>query len=248
MGAKDAAVRGDVPARGGRRAGVPLLRGQGAAATRCGPRLEVDDLTAAVDPRVTGALLELRLPHDAGSGWARCAGGWRRRSCSRRCSRPASPRRTTGTRRWSRTSRRWSWRRWPVGRRPPGARRGVLRPSPALPEEARLRRLAYLAESATHLEQLVAAAGRHGAGLAVRPGVPRVPRARDALAAGAQRRGDARRRCRRWRRRSWACRRARSPRTARTTSSSTCAARCAARRSCWSSRRRSQAASNGDRS
>jgi hypothetical protein len=91
--------------------------------------LEVDDHTGAVDPRVAGAMWELRLAHDAEEALGRCAGGSRRRSSSSRSSRRGSPRRTTGTRPWSRTSRRWIWCRW----RSETIDRRSARPSPPMP-------------------------------------------------------------------------------------------------------------------
>ena len=132
--------------------------------------------------------------------------------------------------------RRWSWRSWP-----PASDREALgegfRAFAALPEEARLRRLAYLAEAISNLEVL----NRLPEG--TEPTWLQGPEYREcderemSCVQALKARGHPGQGAGRWPRPSWACPRARCPRTATTTCSSTCAARCAARRSCWCSRR-----------
>jgi len=114
--------------------------------------VDVDDLTASLDPRVTGALLELKLPHET----ADALGEARRRLAATRLFTSLLEAGFTPENNWEEavdaTEAALELAALAgVSREELGE---AFRAFTALPEEARLRRLAYLAEAATHLEQL----------------------------------------------------------------------------------------------
>lgn len=115
--------------------------------------MDVDDLTSPFDPRVSGALLELKLPNEAND----FLGEAKRRLSAAQLFTALLEAGFTPENNWEEA----------VDSAPPaqelavvaaGSERRVLeeafRAFAALPEEARLRRLAYLAESTGHLQAL----------------------------------------------------------------------------------------------
>lgn len=115
--------------------------------------VDVDDLTGAVDPRVTGALLFLQLPHEG----AEHLGEVRRRLAAAQLFSSLLESGFTPEHNWeealeSQDAAVELAQLATQGDRP--ALSGAFQAFAALPEEARLRRLAYLAESAFNLEQL----------------------------------------------------------------------------------------------
>jgi hypothetical protein len=115
--------------------------------------LEVDDLTGAVDPRVVGAMWELRLPRDS----EEALGEVRRRLAAAQLFEALLEAGFTPDNNWDEAVEAHEAALDLVsvavgeGRERLGE---AFSAHSTLPEEARLRRLAYLAESATHLEQL----------------------------------------------------------------------------------------------
>lgn len=115
--------------------------------------LDIDDLTSSVDPRVTGALLELRLPNDVSEALVEV----RRRLAAARLFSAFIEAGFVPENNWEEAldasdgalelaSLATGADRAPLGE--------AFRTFAGLPEEARLRRLAYLAEAAGHLEEL----------------------------------------------------------------------------------------------
>jgi len=115
--------------------------------------LEVDDLTGPVDPRVAGALWELRLPRDLDEAF----GEVRRRLASTQLFSALLEAGFNPDNNWEEAVDA-SDAALELVALSVGDRRDLLAEAfsafGSLPEEARLRRLAYLAEAAMHLEQL----------------------------------------------------------------------------------------------
>lgn len=115
--------------------------------------MEVDDLTASVDPRVTGALLALKLPHET----AEALGEVRRRLAATQLFTSLLEAGFSPENNWEEAVDA-SEAALELAQLATGDARDELteafRTFTALPEEARLRRLAYLAEATAHLEQL----------------------------------------------------------------------------------------------
>ncbi len=115
--------------------------------------IEVDDATAAIDPRVAGALLELRLPHETEDA----LGEVKKRLAAAQLFSALLEAGFTPENNWEEAleSTEASLDLATVAT---GDARDALteafRAFAGLPEEARLRRLAYLAETAGHLEAL----------------------------------------------------------------------------------------------
>lgn len=115
--------------------------------------LEVDDLTASLDPRVTGALLTLRLPHEVVDH----IGEARRRLAATRLFTALLEAGFTPEHNWrealdaSESAVELAATASASG---PEGLEEAYNTFAALPEEARLRRLAYLAEAVYNLEQL----------------------------------------------------------------------------------------------
>jgi hypothetical protein len=113
--------------------------------------LEVDDLTSSVDPRTTGALLELRLPHDV----VEHAHEVRRRLSATQLYTALLEAGFNPDNNWDEALES-SEAAMELAQLATGDNREALLESfqvfAALPEEARLRRLAYLAEALSHLE------------------------------------------------------------------------------------------------
>jgi len=115
--------------------------------------LEVDDHTGAVDPRVAGAMWELRLAHNA----EEALGEVRRRLAATQLFESLLEAGFTPDNNWDEAVESHESALDLVAMAVGDDREGLGEAFSAyagLPEEARLRRLAYLAESATHLEQL----------------------------------------------------------------------------------------------
>jgi len=115
--------------------------------------LEVDDHTGAVDPRVAGAMWELRLAHNA----EEALGEVRRRLAATQLFEALLEAGFTPENNWDEAVESHESALDLVSMAVGDDREGLGEAFSAyanLPEEARLRRLAYLAESATHLEQL----------------------------------------------------------------------------------------------
>jgi Pentapeptide repeats (8 copies) len=115
--------------------------------------LEVDDLTGAVDPRVVGALWELRLPRDA----EEALGEVRRRLAATQLFEALLEAGFNPENNWEEAVDAHEAALDLVSLAVGEDRERLTASFSAhsgFPEEARLRRLAYLAESATHLEQL----------------------------------------------------------------------------------------------
>ncbi len=115
--------------------------------------LDVDDLTASVDPRVTGALLELQLTQDAGEFLSEV----RRRLAAAQLFSSLLEAGFTPENNWEEALESQE-RALELAQLATGDSREQLSEAfsayAALPEEARLRRLGYLAEAASHLEAL----------------------------------------------------------------------------------------------
>jgi hypothetical protein len=115
--------------------------------------LDVDDLTGSVDPRITGALLELRLPNDT----AESMGEVRRRLAAVRLFSALLEAGFVPDNNWEEALDA-SEPALELAAVATGNDRAALGEAfstfTALPEEGRLRRLAYLAEAAHHLEEL----------------------------------------------------------------------------------------------
>lgn len=115
--------------------------------------LEADDLTGPVDPRVAGALWELRLPRELDEAF----GEVRRRLAATQLFSALLEAGFTPDNNWEEAVDA-SEAALDLVALSVGDRRDLLTEAfsafAGLPEEARLRRLAYLAEAATHLEQL----------------------------------------------------------------------------------------------
>jgi hypothetical protein len=113
----------------------------------------VDDLTGPVDPRVAGALWELRLPRDLDEAF----GEVRRRLAATQLFSALLEAGFTPDNNWEEAVDA-SEAALELLALSVGDRRDLLGEAfsafAGLPEEPRLRRLAYLAEAATHLEQL----------------------------------------------------------------------------------------------
>lgn len=133
----------------------PLFRFSAAKVLRDSIRaeLEVDDLTGQVDPRTAGALLFLRLTQDAGE----FLGEVRRRLSAAQLFQSLLEAGFTPENNWEEALEA-SEGALELAQLATGGDREELGAAFAayagLPEEARLRRLAYLAESAAHLEEL----------------------------------------------------------------------------------------------
>ncbi|MBX5481544.1 MAG: pentapeptide repeat-containing protein [Myxococcaceae bacterium] len=115
--------------------------------------LDVDDLTGAVDPRVTGALLYLQLPNEG----VEHLGEVRRRLAAAQLFSALLEAGFTPEHNWEEALESQD-AAMDLAQLATGGDRAALSEAfsafAALPEEARLRRLAYLAESASNLEQL----------------------------------------------------------------------------------------------
>jgi hypothetical protein len=113
--------------------------------------LEVDDVTGSVDPRTTGALLELRLPHDV----VEHAHEVRRRLSATQLYTALLEAGFNPDNNWDEALES-SEAAMELAQLATGDNREALLEGfqvfAALPEEARLRRLAYLAEALSHLE------------------------------------------------------------------------------------------------
>lgn len=113
--------------------------------------LRVDDLTGAVDPRTTGALLELRLPHEVVEHTHEV----RRRLAATQLYTALMEAGFTPDNNWEEALESADTALELAQLATGGERRALLegfQVFAALPEEARLRRLAYLAEALSHLE------------------------------------------------------------------------------------------------
>ncbi|MBI3180585.1 MAG: pentapeptide repeat-containing protein [Myxococcales bacterium] len=115
--------------------------------------LEVDDLTGPVDPRIAGALLELRLPHEA----VEHGGEVRRRLAAAQLFSALLEAGFHPDNNWEEAVES-AEPALELAQAATGSDRAALlegfRAFAAIPEESRLRRLAYLAESASHFEAL----------------------------------------------------------------------------------------------
>jgi hypothetical protein len=115
--------------------------------------LEVDDLTGAIDPRTTGALLELRLPHDV----LELLPEARRRLAAAQLYSSLLEAGFTPENNWEEALESAD-AALELANQATGDDREALftgfQTYASLPEEARLRRLAYLAEGVAHLELL----------------------------------------------------------------------------------------------
>lgn len=115
--------------------------------------VEVDDLTASVDPRITGALLELKLPHETAEAMAEA----RRRLSATQLFVSLMEAGFNPDNNWEEALES-SEAALEMAQVATGGNREELgeafRAFAALPDEARLRRLAYLAEATAHLELL----------------------------------------------------------------------------------------------
>jgi hypothetical protein len=151
MGSKDAAPA----ALYLREVGVePLYRFASAKALKLAlqQEMDVDDLTASIDPRVTGALLSLQLPHEGVEHYA----STRRRLAATQLFTALLEAGFTPEHNWQEALDA-SDAALELAQAVDLSREDLeeaYRTFAALPEEARLRRLAYLAEAATNLEQL----------------------------------------------------------------------------------------------
>jgi hypothetical protein len=150
MGAKDAAVA----AMYLREAGVlPLFRFSAAKVLKDALRaeVEVDDLTGSIDPRVTGALLELRLTHEVVEHLQEA----RRRLAATQLYTALLEAGFNPENNWDEALESAD-AALELAHLATGEDRNALfegfQVFAALPEEARLRRLAYLAETVTNLE------------------------------------------------------------------------------------------------
>ncbi|NVI99823.1 pentapeptide repeat-containing protein [Myxococcus sp. AM009] len=150
MGAKDAPVA----AMYLREVGVlPLFRFSAAQVLKGALReeVEVDDLTGAIDPRTTGALLELRLTHEVVEHLQEA----RRRLAATQLYTSLLEAGFNPENNWDEALES-SDASLELAHLATGEDRNALLEGfqvfAALPDEARLRRLAYLAESVTHLE------------------------------------------------------------------------------------------------
>lgn len=133
----------------------PLFRFSAAKALREAIRaeLDVDDLTSPVDPRITGALLELQLTVDVGEFLSEV----RRRLAATQLFAALLEAGFMPENNWEEALESQD-RALELGQLATGDSREDLaeafRTYAALPEEARMRRLGYLAEAASHLEAL----------------------------------------------------------------------------------------------
>jgi hypothetical protein len=133
----------------------PLFRFSSAKALKEALRaeVEVEDLTASIDPRVTGALLELRLPHEV----VEHLGEARRRLAATQLFTALLEAGFNPENNWEEAVDSIDVSQDLAHTATAGDRQSLLeafQAFTALPEEARLRRLAYLAEAAGHLEML----------------------------------------------------------------------------------------------
>jgi len=122
--------------------------------------LEIDDLTASIDPRTAGALLELRLPHEATEYY----GEARRRLAAARLFSALLEAGFHPDNNWQEAVDASEAAIELSALATAGDRiqlEHTFRAFAGLPEEGRLRRLAYLAEATSHLEAL----GRLPAGI-----------------------------------------------------------------------------------
>jgi uncharacterized protein YjbI with pentapeptide repeats len=134
--------------------------------------IEIDDLTASIDPRTTGALLELRLPHEVAEHF----GEARRRLAAARLFSALLEAGFHPDNNWQEALEASEGAIELANLATNGERTQLengFRAFAAVPEESRLRRLAYLAESASHLEAI----GRLPAG--VEPAWLQDPEARE---------------------------------------------------------------------
>ena len=161
MGAKDA----NLAAMYLREVGVvPAFRFSAAKVLKDALReeLEVDDLTGPVDPRTTGALLELRLPHEVVEHTHEV----RRRLAATQLYTALLEAGFNPDNNWEEALES-AEPAMELAQLAAGEDRQALLEGfqvfAALPEEARLRRLAYLAEALSHLELHRPAARGHGA-------------------------------------------------------------------------------------
>jgi hypothetical protein len=115
--------------------------------------IEVDDATASVDPRIAGALLELRLPHET----EEALGEVKRRLAAAQLFTSLLEAGFLPENNWEEALESTD-ASLDLAALAAGDSRDQLTEAflafAALPEEARLRRLGYLAESATHLDAL----------------------------------------------------------------------------------------------
>lgn len=115
--------------------------------------LDVDDLTGQLDPRITGALLELKLPHET----EEALGEARRRLAATQLFSALLEAGFTPENNWEEALDA-SEPALELAQLATGGAREELteafRTFAALPDEARMRRLAYLAEAVAHLEVL----------------------------------------------------------------------------------------------
>ncbi|HEX4802995.1 MAG TPA: pentapeptide repeat-containing protein [Myxococcaceae bacterium] len=133
----------------------PLFRFSAARSLRAALRAEIDidDATAALDPRTSGALLVLRLPHEA----ADFLGEARRRLAAAHLFTSLLEAGFTPEHNWDEAIESSERAQELVATAGLGVRKDLedaFRAFSVLPEEVRLRRLAYLAESVSHLEAL----------------------------------------------------------------------------------------------
>lgn len=115
--------------------------------------VEVEDLTASIDPRTTGALFELRLPHEV----VEHLGEARRRLAATQLFSALLEAGFAPDNNWDEAVDSTEVSQDLAHTATGGDRQALLEAFQAfvaLPEEARLRRLAYLAESTAHLEAL----------------------------------------------------------------------------------------------
>lgn len=152
IGSKDAAIG----AMYLREVGVePEFRFSSEAALKASLRreIEVDDHTASVDPRTAGALLELRLPHET----EEALGEVKRRLAAAQLFSSLLEAGFTPENNWEEALESTD-ASMDLAALAAGDSRDELTEAfstfAGLPEEARLRRLGYLAESASHLEAL----------------------------------------------------------------------------------------------
>jgi hypothetical protein len=152
LGAKDAAVAAMYLRELGE---APLFRFSAAKALKAALReeLDVEDATGAVDPRTTGALLGLKLPHEV----TEQLGEVRRRLAAAQLFSALLEAGFTPEHNWEEAMESAD-SAMDLATVAAGEDRGelseALRSFAGLPLEARLRRLAYLAESSAHLAEL----------------------------------------------------------------------------------------------
>ncbi|MCI0669028.1 MAG: pentapeptide repeat-containing protein [Myxococcaceae bacterium] len=150
LGSKDAALGAMYLREVGQ---SPRFRFSAAKALKEALRTEsdVEDLTAAIDPRITGALLELRLPNDVSEH----LGEARRRLAATQLFSALLEAGFTPENNWDEAVDSIDVSQ-DLAHTATGGDRAALLDAfaafSALPDEARLRRLAYLAEAVSHLE------------------------------------------------------------------------------------------------